>query len=99
MQHFCLLFYCSYYMYNITSTWTRVTLPLPQEAFTASTQFRWSGQESCPTCQFSLDNGMYMHTSCIITHYHGVIVCIVYIRPGCPNNCHNQGTCVNGECR
>lgn len=47
-----------YDMY-INSTWTRVTLPLPPEAFTASTQFRWTGQENCPTCQFSLDDGMY----------------------------------------
>ena len=24
---------------------------------------------------------------------------IVYIRPGCPNNCNYQGTCMNGVCK
>lgn len=41
----------------MNSTWTTVTLPLPAEAFTADTQFRWSGPENCQECEFSLDDG------------------------------------------
>ena len=41
----------------MNSTWTTVTLPLPAEAFTADTQFRWSGPENCRECEFSLDDG------------------------------------------
>ena len=47
------------------STWTIVTLPLPPEAFTADTQFRWSGPENCQECEYAIDFGMTPIVYCI----------------------------------
>ena len=33
------------------------------------------------------------------TKFIFILVFVVYIRPGCPNNCNSQGSCEDGECR
>lgn len=48
-----------YVLHGIFSTWTRVALPLPPEAFASDTQFRWRGQENCQNCQYAIDDCKY----------------------------------------